>query len=231
MARLPRWSAPGQLHQVLQRGVAGTPLFRDAQDYAAFIDALRLASTEHRVAIHAYALLPDRIHLLATPHDGDGLSRTMQAAGRRYVQAHNRRHGRSGTLWDGRFRVAVVESESHWLACRVHVESAPVHEGLASQAADYPWSSAAYHCGLRNDTLVTPHPLDWNLGNTPFEREMARKLLLERGLPMPAQMSIEQAVDKGWALGSPDFLAQLERQTGRRAQPGQAGRPANRRDN
>ena len=230
MARLPRWSAPGHLHQVLQRGVAGTPIFRDARDYAAFVDALRLASTEHHVAIHAYALLPDRIHLLATPHDGAGLSRTMQAVGRRYVLAHNRRHGRGGTLWDGRFRATVVEAEYHWLACRVHVELAPVREGLAGQAADYPWSSAAYHCGLRNDALVTPHPLDWNLGNTPFEREMARKLLLERGLPMPVQTSIEQAVDKGWALGGPGFLAELERQTGRRARPGQAGRPSSRLD-
>ena len=228
MARLPRWSAPGHLHQVLQRGVAGTPIFRDVQDYEAFVDALRLASTEHRVAIHAYALLPDRIHLLATPHDGDGLSRAMQAAGRRYVQAHNRRHGRQGTLWDGRFRATVVEAECHWLACRVHVESAPVHEGLASQAADYPWSSAACHCGLRDDTLVTPHALDWNLGNTPFEREMARKLLLERGLPAPVRASIDQAVDKGWALGGPGFLNQLEQQTGRRARPGQAGRPSGR---
>ena len=230
MARLPRWSAPGHLHQVLQRGVAGMPIFRDAQDYAAFIDALRLASTEHRVAIHAYALLPSRIHLLATPQDGDGLSRTMQAAGRRYVLSHNRRHGRAGTLWNGRFRATVVEAERHWLACRVQVELAPVREGLASQAADYPWSSAAYHCGLRDDPLVTPHALDWGLGNTPFDREMARKLLLERGLPTAVQMSIEHAVEKGWALGGPGFLAELERQTGRRARPGQAGRPSSRLD-
>ena len=228
MARLPRWSAPGQLHQVLQRGVAGTVIFRDAQDHAAFIDALRSASADHRVAIHAYALLPDRIHLLATPHGGDGLSQTMQAAGRRYVQAHNRRHGRGGTLWDGRFRATVVEAGRHWLACRVYVEGAPVREGLAGDAAAYPWSSAAHHCGLRDEPWLTSHPLDWNLGNTPFEREMARKLLLETGLPGPVQTAIEQAVDKGWALGSPDFLAQLEQQTGRRARPGQAGRPVNR---
>ena len=230
MARLPRWSAPGHLHQVLQRGVAGTPIFRDAQDCAAFVDALRLASTEHRVAIHAYALLPDRIDLLATPHDGNGLSRTMQAAGRCYVLAHNRRHGRAGTLWNGRFRASVVEAERHWLACRVHVELAPVREGLASQAADYPWSSAAYHCGLRDDPLVTPHALDWSLGNTPFDREVARKLLLQRGLPTSVQMSIEHAVDKGWALGSPDFLAQLEQQAQRRARPAKAGRPVKKSD-
>ena len=228
MARLPRWSAPGHLHQVLQRGVAGAAIFRDAQDYTAFADALHSAAAEHRVAIHAYALLPACIHLLATPQDGEGLSRTMQAAGRRYVPAHNRRHGRAGTLWDGRFHATVVEAGRHWLACRVYVESAPVREGLTNDAAAYAWSSAAHHCGLRDEPWLTPHPLDWNLGNTPFEREMARKLLLETGLPVPVQTSIEQAVDKGWALGGPDFLAQLERQTGRRARPGQAGRPVNR---
>ena len=225
MARLPRWSVPGYLHQVSQRGVAGTAIFRDAHDHAAFIDALRLASTEHRVAIHAYALLPDRIHLLATPQDDAGLSRMMQAAGRRYVLAHNRRHGRTGTLWDGRFRATVVEAGRHWLACRVHVELAPVRAGLASDAAVYPWSSAAHHTGLRRDPLVSPHPLDWSLGNTPFEREMARKVLLDRGLAGSAQEAIESAVEKGWALGGTEFLASVERHAGRRAEPRSAGRP------
>lgn len=228
MARLPRWSAPGHLHQVLQRGVADAAIFRDTQDYAAFVSALRSAAADHRVAIHAYALLPARIHLLGTPQDGEGLSRMMQAAGRRYVLAHNRRHGRAGTLWDGRFRATVVEAERHWLACRVYVELAPVRDGLAGEATAYPWSSAAHHCGLRNDAWLTPHPLDWNLGNTPFDREMARKLLLERGLPVPVQTEIEQAVEKGWALGRLDFLVQLERQTHRRARPGHAGRPVRR---
>lgn len=225
MARLPRWSAPGQLHQVMQRGVAGTPIFRDAQDYLAFLDALRLAALDHRVAIHAYALLPDAIHLLATPEDGGGLSRTMQSAGRRYVVVHNRRHGRSGTLWDGRFRAAVVEAERHWLACRTYVEALPVRRGLADDAAAYPWSSAAHYGGLRNDPLVSVHPLDWRLGNTPFDREVARKMLHQRGLDPSQTSAIEQAVGKGWALGSDAFLAALEQQAQRRTRPARPGRP------
>ena len=226
MARLPRWSAPGHLHQVLQRGVAGSAIFRDAQDHADFLDGLRLAAAEHRVAVHAYALLPDRIHLLATPQEGDGLSRMMQAVGRRYVLAHNRRHGRAGTLWDGRFRATVIEAQRHWLACRVHVELAPVRAGLVSEAVAYPWSSAAHHAGLRRDVLVTVHPLDWQLGNTPFEREVARNVLLDRGLAPQVERSIDEAVEKGWALGEKDFVAIIEERTGRRAKPVLAGRPA-----
>ena len=226
MARLPRWSVPGHLHQVSQRGVAGTAMFHDAHDHADFLDALRSASTEHRVAIHAYALLPERIHLLVTPQDAAGLSRMMQAAGRRYVPAHNRRHGRTGTLWEGRFRAAVVEAGRHWLECRVHVELAPVRAGLASDAATYPWSSAAHHAGLRRDPLVSSHPLDWSLGNTPFEREVARNVLLDRGLAQAVRQKIESAVEKGWALGGKEFLASIEHEAGRRAEPGRAGRPA-----
>ena len=225
MARLPRWAAPGLLHQVLQRGVAGSAIFRDAQDHIDFLDALRLASAEHRVAIHAYALLPDSIHLLATPQGGDGLSRTMQAVGRRYVPAHNRRHERTGTLWAGRFRATVIEAERHWLACRVYVELAPVRAGLATEAAAYPWSTAAHHAGLRRDALITPHPLDWQLGNTPFEREVARNVLLDRGLAPDVQRSIDAAVEKGWALGGMTFMADVEEATGRRARPAAAGRP------
>ena len=111
------------------------------------------------------------------------------------------------------------------LACRVYVELAPVRAGLASEAAAYPWSSAAHHAGLRRDALVTPHPLDWQLGNTPFEREVARNVLLDRGLAPDVQRGIDAAVEKGWALGGKTFMADVEQSTGRRAQPATAGRP------
>ncbi len=166
------------------------------------------------------------MHLLATPESADGLGRLVQATGRRYVAAFNARHGRRGTLWDGRFRAAVVEAGRFLRTCEVYVETMPVHAGLVEEAVSYPWSSAAHHLGRVVDRLVRPHPLDWLLGNTPFDREVARKMLLERSLCASERRLIESAVAGGWALGSEAFVAEVEAQVGRRARPGLPGRPA-----
>ena len=225
MARLARLCVAGQLHQVLQRGHDGEAVFRDADDYRAYLAALRDAATLHRVDVHAYALLPAEVHLLVTPQSADGLSLLMQSIGRRYVAAFNARHRRRGTLWDGRFRAAVVEAERHLRSCEAFVESAPVRVGLAEDAGHYPWSSAAHHLGLIADRFLKPHPGDWLLGNTPFEREVARKLLLQRGLPAAECQAIADAVAGGWALGGEAFVAQVEADAARRARRGRPGRP------
>ena len=225
MARLPRLSIAGQLHQVMQRGTNGEAIFRDDEDCRAFLQALQDAAATHRVALHAYALLPDELHLLVTPATGEGLSKLMQSIGRRHVAAFNARHGRRGTLWEGRFRATVVEAEPYLRLCQTCIETMPVRAGLVNTPETYPWSSAAHHVGVRADRLVTAHALDWASGNTPFEREMAHKMLLRDGVPAAECDRIQQAVATGWALGSADFVAALEKTLQRRAQPGQAGRP------
>lgn len=226
MARLPRLAAAGQLHQVVQRGNNGEAIFLDDEDCATYLRMLREAATASRVAIHGYALTGCHAHLVATPDDALGLSRMMQALGRRYVGRFNRRHGRTGTLWEGRFRATVLEAKSYLLACLCFVELAPVREGLVRRPQDHPWSSAAHHLGLRIDPLVTDHPGYWGLGNTPFEREAAHAEILERALTSTELLQISQATMKGWALGSAPFLAGLEKQTARRVVVGTRGRPA-----
>ena len=228
MARLPRLSVAGHLHQVRQRGNNGETVFRDAGDYRAFLCALDDAAAAQRVAIHAYALLPAEVHLLVTPESAEGLSLLMQSTGRRYVAAFNARHGRHGTLWEGRFRATVVEAGRHLRACEVFVDSAPVHAGLVEEAQVYPWSSAAHHLGLTTDRVVKPHPLDWLLGNTPFDREVARKMLLRRSLSTVERQTITAAVAGGWALGDESFMATVETRALRRVRPARPGRPAKR---
>jgi putative transposase len=119
----------------------------------------------------------------------------------------------------------VVEAERHLRACEAFVESAPLRAGLAEEAARYPWSSAAHHLGLVVERFLKPHPGDWLLGNTPFEREVARKLLLQRGLSAAEQSAIASAVAGGWALGSEAFVARIEANAARRARRGRPGRP------
>lgn len=225
MARLRRLSVPAQPHQLLQRGINGAPIVRDDADREGFLAVLRTAATEHGVAIHAYCLLDEELQLLATPVAGDSLGHMMQALGRLYVSAFNRRHERSGPLWEGRFRASVVEAENWLLCCMRHVESSPVRAGQVARAEDHAWSSAPHHLGLRTDPLLTDHALYWSLGNTPFEREAAYRVFLAQPIPPQQQEEIRRACMRGWALGSAGFVAQIERESARSARPRPRGRP------
>jgi putative transposase len=226
MARLPRLVVPQQAHHIIQRGHDQQSIFRDAADHQAFLEWLKEAAKRFNVAIHAYALMPDHIHLLATPADEPGLARMMQWVGRYYVPYFNQKYQRSGTLWQGRYRAAVVEAELYLLLCSRYIESNPVRNGLAGTASDYPWSSYLHHVGAKPDSLITDHYVYWALGNTPFDREIAYKLLTEQGLGSAEVALISQATLKGWALGEDEFKAGLERQINRRVSPAKRGRPA-----
>jgi len=225
MARLPRLCIPGELHYVVQRGHNRQPVFHDEADRQSFLQALRDAAVEHRLSLHAYTLLDTEIQLLATPQDADSLSRAIQALGRRYVAAFNRRHGRSGTLWEGRFRGAVIESERYFLSALLMVETAAVHAGSAPSAEAWPWSSASHHLGVRRDPLITDHPLYWRLGNTPFDREAAYRRALEAGVPAGDSRALQDASVKSWALGSAAFLQRLGELTARPLVVRRRGRP------
>jgi len=225
MARLARLAAAGEVHLLIQRGNNAQTVFIDRQDRESYLQLLREAALRSQVAIHAYALTDNEAYVLATPGDARGLSRMMQSLGRRYVARFNRRHGRSGTLWEGRFRATVIEAQHHLHACICFVELAPLRAGLAREAQEHPWSSARQHLGLASDPLVTDHPLYWAMGNTPFEREAAHRRLLERGLTTEQTRSIAEATLKGWALGSESFALALEERTLRRVRPGRRGRP------
>lgn len=225
MARLARLSAANQVHLLIQRGNNGAAIFIDDDDRVAYLKMLRDAALDHKVWIHAYATTDNEVILLATPADAGGLSRMMQSLGRRYVARFNRRHERSGTLWEGRFRSTVIEAALHLRDCMCFVELAPVRAGLVHAAPDHAWSSARHHLGLAVDPLVTDAPLYWATGNTPFEREVAHQRLLERALTSEQTHAIEQAARKGWVLGSAGFVAMLESETSRRARPRRPGRP------
>jgi putative transposase len=225
MARLPRLVAPDQPHHIIQTAIDGLTVFRDADDHRAFLRWLREASRQFGLALHAYVLMPDHLHLLATPRDSAALGRAMQWVGRQYVPYFNAKYGRSGTLWQGRYRATVVESERYLLLCCRYIESKPVLEGLVAAPQDYPWSSFAHHSGMQSDPLITDHSLFWALGNTPFEREAAYRLLLEQPPSRNEVQTLNEATRKGWALGSEQFKANLGKQLNRRVDPARRGRP------
>lgn len=226
MARLPRLTLPGYPHHVIQRGNNRQPIFADNADYQFFLDLLEERAKLSDVAVHAYVLMGNHFHLLLTPSSDKGLPLLMQAVGRRYVQYFNRRHSRVGTLWDGRYRSTIVQSEHFLLSCMAYIDLNPVRTGLAAKAADYRWSSYAHSAGFRQEKLLSAHPVYWALGNTPFAREAAYAQLVDEGLNADEQMQVTQSTLSGWALGRADFVAALQEQTLRRVAPGRPGRPS-----
>jgi len=225
MARQPRLILPKQAHHILQRGNDRQRIFREPEDYERFLGWLAEAARSYRVAIHAYALLPTQLQLLATPETEEGLAAMMQKLGRLYVPWYNAKYARAGGLFEGRFRTAVVEPDRHLLMCSRYIELAPVREGEAAEPASYPWSSYRHHAGVQMDAAVTDHVLFWKLGNTPFQREAAYIDLVGQGIGPDELAQVAGAVHTGQPLGSQAFKLELERQTQRRILPAKRGRP------
>ena len=225
MARLPRLSVAGYPHHIIQRGNNRQAIFLAPEDRAFLLELLHESARSCGVAVHAYVLMDNHIHLLATPDGPDGVSRMMQALGRRYVRYFNDRYGRTGTLWEGRYKSTLIEPERYLLACMAYIDLNPVRVGLVVQARDYAWSSHGHYAGLRADRLVTPHPLYWGLGNTPFAREVAYANLVQAGVSPSLRDMLTQSALHGWALGEADFIAELQKKTARRVTKAAAGRP------
>jgi putative transposase len=225
MARLPRLTLPGFAHHVIQRGNNRQAIFASSADYQAMLDLLEENARKFGVAIHAYVLMSNHFHLLVTPQTQEGLPQMMQALGRRYVRYFNDAQQRTGTLWEGRYKSALIQSERYLLACMAYIDLNPVRAGLVAAPADYPWSSHAHYAGLRTDKLITPHALMWELGNTPFAREAAYADLVHAGINPAQQVALTDSALRGWALGEPDFVADLQKRTERRVSKRIAGRP------
>ncbi|WP_343622815.1 REP-associated tyrosine transposase [Roseateles puraquae] len=225
MARLPRLILADQPHHIILRGNNRQAIFFSDLDRQHLLNILAEVSVVNKVALHAYVLMDNHFHLLATPPSADALSRMMQALGRRYVGWFNARHQRSGTLWEGRFRAGLIEGERHLLACMRYVELNPVRAGLCPQPQDWPWSSARHHLGLERLGVITEHPLYWSLGNTPFDREHAWREFMDQGVPAHEQALFTAAALRGRPVASEAFLKPLEEAHPRVAQKRPRGRP------
>ena len=225
MARLARLAVADHAHLVLLRGHSGQPVFRDDVDRAAFLSALQHACHAERVALHAYSLLDDHVWLLCTPSSAQAVGRALQALGRRFSTGFNRRHRRSGSVWDGRYRATVVEGGARLLEAMVFVDQAAVREGAVPEALSAQWSSARQHVGLSSELPLTDAPAYWSLGNTPFDRCAAYRTVLEEPLGIERAARLSAAVQRGWAVGSPSFLDALRQLSSRRVEPRPRGRP------
>ena len=225
MARLPRIVVAGHAHHVLQRGHDGCPIVRDDEDRRHWLALLRDAVATQRIRLHAWVLLDDHFHLVATPPQAEALGRMMQSLTRRHAAAFNRRHARRGTLWEGRYRASLVQPGAWLLDALVHVEHHPVRAGFVQEAADWAWSSAQHHLGMVRDPALGEATAWWALGNTPFEREVAWQRRLAEGPDARTVLRITNATRRGWPIGDPDFLQTLQASVAQPLAPRPRGRP------
>lgn len=225
MARLPRLTVPGYPHHIIQRGTNRQRIVVDDLDRHKLLDLWHQHALAFGVSIHAYVIMDNHFHLLATPQTQNALPRMMQAVGRTFVRHFNLRHGRTGALWEGRYRSNLIESERYLIACMIYIDLNPVRAGMVTQARDFRWSSHRHHIGLASDKLVHQHALYWGLGDTPFGREAAYAAMVEAGLAAKARDELTQTAMKGWALGSSSFIQNVQKHTPRRVRQAQPGRP------
>ena len=225
MPRSKRLDLPGVAQHVVQRGNDRQPCFFRGEDYARYLQDLREASLAFNCRVHAYVLMTNHVHLLVTPYSIGAVSRMMQALGRRYVRYVNDSLKRTGTLWEGRYKSSLVDSERYMMACYRYIELNPVRAGMVVSPKDYPWSS--YRCnglGL-HDPLVSPHALYEQIAGDAAERCELYRELVSQSLSEEDLAAIRQYVQRQRALGSSKFQAQIEQQLQRRAGLGRPGRP------
>ncbi len=218
MARLPRYIIPGQPQHIIQRGNNRQVIFAADADYPFFRDALVAAADKHDLRIHAYVWMTNHLHLLATPGQEDSIGKVFQSAARKYVQYFNHTYSRSGTLWEGRYRATVVDSERYLLTVMRYIELNPVRAGMVVHPADYPWSSYAFNgLGARgpNTDWLIPHEQYLRLAADSGLRQKAYRELFKTAVSGEDLTVIREATHKGWALGSDRFKTEIEALTNR----------------
>lgn len=226
MPRPPRLELPGVPLHVRQRGNNRADCFFNDADRRFYLKCLSQAAQKYGCAIHAYVLMSNHVHLLLTPTERGAVGAMLQELGRRYVRTINSVHGRTGTLWEGRFRSSLIDSETYLLTCHRYIELNPVRAGLATHPSGYAWSSHRHYADGKDDRLITKHPSFAALGRDDAERRAAFKALLEHDIDGATLVRIRESLSSGAALGSNAFMERLEAELGRPVGIPKLGRPA-----
>ena len=215
MGRMPRFDLAGIPQHIVQRGNNRLPCFLDDSDRSRYLRHLQDAALRHRCGIHAYVLMTNHVHLLVTPAAPGAVSRMMQMLGRNYAGYFNVRHARSGTLWGGRFKSCIVDTDTYLLCCYRYIELNPVRAAVAECPGDFRWSSYAANARGHADALVTPHPQYLALGVSDFARRRAYAALVAEAISGEQLQEIRVYLQQERALGTDHFRAHIEAKTRR----------------
>lgn len=197
MPRVARCVIGGLPLHVVQRGINRNPCFLTERDYVVYLSFLAQFSNEFACSVHAYCLMTNHVHLLVTPADSQGCARLMKKLGQCYVQYLNHRLGRSGTLWEGRFRSCMVNSDEYVLACYRYIELNPVRAGMVAGAGEYLWSSYRANAIGERSPFISPHAAFEALGLD----EVCRRSAYARFCDAPPLFRIEDDIRKATRIG------------------------------
>jgi putative transposase len=225
MPRRPRYYLPGVPSHIIQRGNNRAQCFFCDRDFALYLEWLREASVRYGCLIHSYVLMTNHVHLLTTPETRTGISRMMQSVGRRYVQYVNVSRDRTGTLWEGRHRASLVDSERYFFICSRYIELNPVRAAMAAQPGEYRWSSYRANALGAPDSLLTPHVLYLTLGDAPATRQHAYRELFRDEIDDRDLNAIRTTASQGLPLGGDRFREQVDQQLERPISYRAKGRP------
>lgn len=223
MARLLRLCPAGVPLHVVQRGNNRQVCFRWDKDYATYLAAARDGALAYGVEVHAWVLMTNHVHLLATPRVDGGISRMMQYIGRYYVRYFNRSYCRTGTLWEGRFRSCVVDNDDYFLCCQRYIELNPVRAGMVEGPGDYRWSS--YHANAlgKSDPLTVPGDVYLALGQCETSRHAAYRRLFEESDSSNMLDDLRKATNRGLAFGRERFKEEIQSSYRRRVRSEKPG--------
>ena len=225
MPRKPRFNLIGIPQHVIQRGNNREPCFYAEQDYRRYLDDLREVAKKYHCRIHAYVLMTNHVHILVTPMMEYGISQMMQALGRRYVYYINKTYKRTGTLWEGRYKASLIDSDAYLLTCMRYIELNPIRANMVSHPGEYPWSSYAANAQNVVDTLIDHHPLYTELGPTDEIRKSAYRELFRHHIDNETLHDIRASLNHELVLGRSYFKEKIEKLTARQTHLGQPGRP------
>ncbi len=230
MARLPRNFVKGQAQHIIQRGNNREPVFVGDEDHPFYLECLQDAAKRHELLVHAYVLMTNHVHILATPRTKDSIPKTLQSVGRRYVQYFNYAYIRTGTSWEGRYKAAVIDSDRYLLACMRYIELNPVRAGMVAHPREHPWSSYAATALGKENKLVRAHTLYRQLGANESARQSTYRQLFRAAIGRADLEAIRESTNKGWVLGNDRFREKIERLSGRRTAPNPRGKPRKERE-
>ncbi|AOE87913.1 transposase [Pseudomonas sp. TCU-HL1] len=227
MPRVGRVLLPNYPHHIVQRGHNRQVVFAEDCDFQRYVDDLRELKDAFGVKVYAYCLMTNHVHLLLAPGDSlTGLSQLMKTLAARATRYRNRLEGRSGTLWEGRYKSSIVQSDSYLLACSRYIELNPVRARMVSDAGDYPWSSYARRVGeVPSQNWLDIDPCFEALGATDEERRRRYVEFIRQVVPAEELSLIREAIQRGQLTGSNRFADEVERIAGVRIERRTQGRP------
>lgn len=210
MARKPRVHLKGYTQHVIQRGRNRELCFYAERDYQNYLDILHEAAKKTACDVHAYVLMSNHVHLLITPHEDYGISQMLKRVAQLYAQYINHNYSRTGTLWDGRYKSSVIDTDEYLLTCYKYIEMNPVRANMTQLPSQYQWSSARWHGLAEPNRIIVDHPLYNALGFSTEDRANAYRSLFREDFQKGDIDILGAAFSQGKVLGNKYFVQQLK---------------------